>query len=722
MAATMAWSVRAAAWWLSLLLRAGTDAFTDKQVTSNAPGADGIHELPLSLSLEEIFKGKTLNANVERASSCPHCGGKGYTVGVGGAQWPCEVCGGTGNTKRNVAVAVTIPPGSPDGGAAVVGIGPGEYIRIRISSVPHTLYTRAGGAGEHLEHVVKLRGAGAEAEAEGGGFTRRLALLDGSTLLLILVGGGPVPRDDLVVLPGLGMPLATSRREGSGELQLRFAAADAGAEAAMMTGTPASGAAKAGYRGSRQGLQLRQLGASHAQMGAQPPLHHGGSTAEPNSALDADFGQSGGVLVFPSHCFEAMPSAGDGDGNGDGDGDGTSLTLLHWEVRLGAAAGVGWAGEEAQPGQQPGQLLVGGESTLAEGSASAAPEGSELGQSVRKEGTGLRLLLLRPSSSTHGAGSAPSMDDGAAGGAPPDKWASYSVVGQSPMVGYSPPLDGGGPLELQAMVLDSTAAHAMRARTGDCLGLQAEPGGAAAPGWLPFSAGSAASSEQEPAGHGAWACGATQLQSPVVRELDLSECREHRGRQYLLRVTYGGAAAASAGDDDTAPPPPPPPTRDGSTDDQSGSTRSSHHDVCALEAHPELLLVDCTRGWMDRTGHRVLSAAEAGRIAGDNLLRSTFQLPQSMLLTASPTLVEYSFSLAAGTVASNTTVQGWTAYCPVCLQTDPQAPAQFEARLNAALGHPAALHAGMRWRSALRVTLPACPEPLIFYGPGVQIT
>eukprot|EP01047_Picozoa_sp_COSAG01_P044699 COSAG01_NODE_4065_length_5387_cov_1.992436_2_plen_543_part_00 len=526
MATTMAWSVRAAACWLSLLLRAGTHAFTDKKVTSNAPGADGIHELPLSLSLEEIFKGKTLNANVERASSCPHCGGKGHTVGVGGAQWPCEVCGGTGNTKRNVAVAVTIPPGSPDGGAAVVGIGPGEYIRIRISSVPHTLYTRAGGAGEHLEHVVKLRGAGAEAEAEGGGFTRRLALLDGSTLLLILVGGGPVPRDDLVVLPGLGMPLATSRREGSGELQLRFAAADAGAEAAMMTGTPASGAAKAGYRGSRQGLQLRQLGASHAQMGAQP-LHHGGSTAEPNSALDADFGQSGGVLVFPSHCFEAMPSAGAGAGAGDGDG--TSLTLLHWEVRLGAAAGVGWAGEEAQPGQQPGQLLVGGESTLAEGSASAAPEGSELGQSVRKEGTGLRLLLLRPSSSTHGAGSAPSMDDGAA------HLARYSVVGQSPMVGYSPPLDEGGPLELQAMVLDSTAAHAMRARAGDCLGLQAEPGGAAAPGWLavpvvPTSAGSAAS---QPAGHGAWACGATQLQSPVVRELDLSQCREHRGASVL---------------------------------------------------------------------------------------------------------------------------------------------------------------------------------------------
>ncbi len=139
----------------------------------------------VEISLEDAYRGTTVEVDVDREVECsacegrgydqskgmrvcPACGGKGYVeggnwfmrvretcrtcMGTGGIYEPCPTCGGNGTVRKREKIKVRIPPGVDTGSKLVVegkghagrfGGPPGNlYIQVRVK--PHKIFQRKG--------------------------------------------------------------------------------------------------------------------------------------------------------------------------------------------------------------------------------------------------------------------------------------------------------------------------------------------------------------------------------------------------------------------------------------------------------------------------------------------------------------------------------------------------------------------------------------------------
>ncbi len=139
----------------------------------------------IEISLEDAYRGTTVEVDVEREEECPSCrgegydrtkgmkvcpscGGKGYIesgnwfmrvretctscMGTGGIYQPCPACSGRGALPKMEKIKVRIPPGVDTGSKLVVegkghagrfGGPPGNlYIQVKVK--PHRIFKRKG--------------------------------------------------------------------------------------------------------------------------------------------------------------------------------------------------------------------------------------------------------------------------------------------------------------------------------------------------------------------------------------------------------------------------------------------------------------------------------------------------------------------------------------------------------------------------------------------------
>ena len=197
-----------------------------QEQVSHTPSSDGVHEVSVRLSLEDVYRGKQLDASIVVDTQCPRCSGSGHEAGPGGAMWECTECGGTGRSKDNQQIKIVIPRGTRDGGTAMVPTGSGKVLRVRVQTTPHPQFTRSGAADEDLLVTLPL----SEEAAEGGYEGKEVRLLDGSVLVLARAGRSGF--HDEVLLPGLGMPLLLNEML-NGALIVRFALDGGASEASF---------------------------------------------------------------------------------------------------------------------------------------------------------------------------------------------------------------------------------------------------------------------------------------------------------------------------------------------------------------------------------------------------------------------------------------------------------------------------------------------------------
>jgi len=198
----------------------------------------------VEISLEEAYRGSTIEFDIDRkdvcdkcrgsgydesevARTCPTCGGKGQVVqrhffititqtcptcrGEGVLRKRCSACGGEGLTSRRERVKVRIPPGVGDGSKLLVEgkghAGGNLYIQVRVR--PHELFERRG---DDLFIDVKVSFPeavlGTEVEVPTlSGYRERVRIPPGT-------GHG-----ELVKIKGQGMPRL--RGGGKGDMYVR---------------------------------------------------------------------------------------------------------------------------------------------------------------------------------------------------------------------------------------------------------------------------------------------------------------------------------------------------------------------------------------------------------------------------------------------------------------------------------------------------------------------
>jgi len=204
----------------------------------------------VEISLEDAYRGTTLDVEVERdvectacggtgydrekgVRNCPTCGGRGQVVqrqffitisqpcpacgGEGLIYEPCRTCGGRGALRRKEAIKVRIPPGVDTGSKLVVegkghagrfGGPPGNlYIQIRVK--PHRIFERRG---EDL--LVDVNVTYPEAVL---GTELEVPTLSGEKVSVKIPSG--TRHGDLIRVDGYGMPRL--RGSGKGDLYVR---------------------------------------------------------------------------------------------------------------------------------------------------------------------------------------------------------------------------------------------------------------------------------------------------------------------------------------------------------------------------------------------------------------------------------------------------------------------------------------------------------------------
>jgi molecular chaperone DnaJ len=112
---------------------------------------------------------RTIFGNIQQATTCPKCGGKGSIP-----EKECTVCHGRGTRRKSQVIAMKIPAGIDDGatirlreqGEAVSGGHKGDlYVNIRVK--PHKKFTREGELILSEEHISMIDAAlGIEIEVE----------------------------------------------------------------------------------------------------------------------------------------------------------------------------------------------------------------------------------------------------------------------------------------------------------------------------------------------------------------------------------------------------------------------------------------------------------------------------------------------------------------------------------------------------------------------------
>ena len=116
---------------------------------------------------------KTIFGNIQQASTCPKCHGRGKIP-----EKECTVCNGKGTQRRNQVVKLKIPAGVDDGatirlrehGEAIANGPKGDlYVNIRVK--PHKKFTREGElilSSEHIDMISAALGTEIEVETVDG--------------------------------------------------------------------------------------------------------------------------------------------------------------------------------------------------------------------------------------------------------------------------------------------------------------------------------------------------------------------------------------------------------------------------------------------------------------------------------------------------------------------------------------------------------------------------
>ncbi|OLZ09714.1 DnaJ C-terminal domain-containing protein [Sulfobacillus thermosulfidooxidans] len=109
-----------------LFSQAGADnGFTTRTRTQNVP------EETVTLTLEQVARGDTIQLTVSEPQICPVCHGTNPD---------CPRCGGLGQVMEPKKFAVTIPPGVEAGSVLRVG----NHARLRVEIAPHPRFVRQG--------------------------------------------------------------------------------------------------------------------------------------------------------------------------------------------------------------------------------------------------------------------------------------------------------------------------------------------------------------------------------------------------------------------------------------------------------------------------------------------------------------------------------------------------------------------------------------------------
>jgi len=204
----------------------------------------------VEISLEDAYRGTTVDVEVDREVECEACGGTGYdsekgvrtcptcggtgqvvqrqffiTIsqtcptckGEGVVYEPCKACGGRGTVRKRESIKVRIPPGVDNGSRLVVegkghagrfGGPPGDlYIQVRVK--PHRIFDRKG---DDLYVDVNLTYPEAVLGTE-----IEVPTLSGEKVKVKIPPG--TGHGDLIKVEGYGMPRLKGK--GKGDLYVR---------------------------------------------------------------------------------------------------------------------------------------------------------------------------------------------------------------------------------------------------------------------------------------------------------------------------------------------------------------------------------------------------------------------------------------------------------------------------------------------------------------------
>ena len=201
----------------------------------------------LEISLEDAFRGKTVQIRVPTSISCEACDGSGGEAGsqpincptcngmgkvrasqgfftlerscpsCGGAgrviERPCKICGGAGRVHKDKTLAVDIPPGVDEGnrirlsgeGEAGIRGGPPGDLYVFLSIAPHRIFRREG---QHLQCRVPI----SMATAALGGIVE-VPTLDGGKARITIPDGTQTGKQ--FRLRGKGMPSLAQQGRGA---------------------------------------------------------------------------------------------------------------------------------------------------------------------------------------------------------------------------------------------------------------------------------------------------------------------------------------------------------------------------------------------------------------------------------------------------------------------------------------------------------------------------
>ncbi|MBX3455198.1 molecular chaperone DnaJ [Ferrovibrio sp.] len=202
----------------------------------------------LEISLEDAFRGKTVQIRVPTSATCEACDGSGGEAGsqpvtcstcngmgkvrasqgfftieracptCGGAgrviERPCKICGGAGRVHKDKTLSVDIPPGVDEGnrirltgeGEAGIRGGPPGDLYVFLSVSPHRIFRREG---QHLQCQVPI----SMASAALGGIVE-VPTLDGGKARITIPEGTQTGKQ--FRLRGKGMPSLAQQGRGSG--------------------------------------------------------------------------------------------------------------------------------------------------------------------------------------------------------------------------------------------------------------------------------------------------------------------------------------------------------------------------------------------------------------------------------------------------------------------------------------------------------------------------
>ncbi|MCL4496279.1 MAG: DnaJ domain-containing protein [Firmicutes bacterium] len=117
--------------WGSIFEDLFSQAGADSGFTTTRTRTQNVPEETVTLTLEQVARGETVQLTVSEPHVCPVCHGRNAN---------CPRCGGLGQVTEPRKFSVTIPPGVEAGSVLRVG----NYARLRVEVAPHPRFVRQG--------------------------------------------------------------------------------------------------------------------------------------------------------------------------------------------------------------------------------------------------------------------------------------------------------------------------------------------------------------------------------------------------------------------------------------------------------------------------------------------------------------------------------------------------------------------------------------------------